>query len=245
VEEMMPALPAELGGGPTTALTSGLRWISLGVQLPPDLSIHLTIRAKDAESAKALSGVVDTALKSLARFTEQEPGLSGLGKLAAALTPALSADHPDELVLSLDKAAVRKLVASELPDLLMKARAQAKAAQSMNNIRQLILGCLQYADAHKGDWPDDLEKAVKADDIGLEVLVNPNKPDSKPGYKYISPGKASEIKDYSSRLVVYETEASPAGRNVGFADGHVERVLGPEFQKYLKAAQEAAAKHGP
>jgi len=242
VEESMPALPPELGGGPAIALTRGLRWISLGIHLPPDPSIHLIIRAQDVESAKALAGVVETAFKSLARATEQEAGLSGLGKLAADLTPALSPDHPDELTLSLDKSAIQKLVAAELPDQLMRARAQAKAIRSMNNIRQLILGCLQYADAHKGDWPDDLEKAVKADDIGLDVLVNPVNPGSKPGYTYLNPRKAADIKDYSGRLVIYETEGGPTGRRVGFADGHVQVVKEPEFQKYLKEAKEAAAK---
>ncbi len=244
IEEAMPTLPPELGGGPTTVITRGLRWISLGVHLPPDASIHLTIRAKDAESAKELAGAADTVFKSLGRSMEQEPELSGLSKLVAALKPALSADHPDELSLSLDKAALQDLLISQLPDQLMKARSKAKLVQSMNNIRQLTLGCLMYADAHKGEWPDDLEKAAKAGEIPPQVLVNPVKPDSKPGYTYISPGKASEIKDYASRMVIYETEGPPSGRSVGFADGHAQVVKEPQFQKYLKEAQDAAAKRG-
>ena len=100
---------------------------------------------------------------------------------------------------------------------------------------------IMYTEDHKGAWPDTLDQAVKAADVGPQQMVNPMSPDSHPGYTYIDPGKMSDIKSPSTRLVIYETKPQTTGRDIGFGDGHVEFVIEAEFQKYLKDAQEAVA----
>jgi hypothetical protein len=52
--EMMPTLPAELGGKSIKPLTHGLRWAALGVQLAPAPSLRLVLQSPDAASARAL-----------------------------------------------------------------------------------------------------------------------------------------------------------------------------------------------
>ena len=56
--ELMPKLPDALGGGPSSALTDGMRWAAVGVRLKPDLAAIGVIQSTDAAAAKALGEVV-------------------------------------------------------------------------------------------------------------------------------------------------------------------------------------------
>ncbi|MDB5329234.1 MAG: Sulphatase-modifying factor protein [Phycisphaerales bacterium] len=50
----LPKLPDELGGGPISAVSDGVRWASLGLKFPPDPELHLIVETKDVESARKL-----------------------------------------------------------------------------------------------------------------------------------------------------------------------------------------------
>ena len=54
IEEMLPQFPKELGGGPTTILTRGVRWAAAGIDLPPHLGLRLTVESADAQAAETL-----------------------------------------------------------------------------------------------------------------------------------------------------------------------------------------------
>ena len=100
-------------------------------------------------------------------------------------------------------------------------------------MRQLLLACLLWANDHKGEWPDDLAAAAKAAGINTpDLLKNPGKPGT--GYTYVKPPPTQKDPGTSTTVAIYETEPSPDGRNVGFADGHVEFLKEPEFQAALK-----------
>jgi hypothetical protein len=47
IEELLPTLPPEVGGGPSRTLTRGLRWAALGADLPPKLTLRLVIQSAD------------------------------------------------------------------------------------------------------------------------------------------------------------------------------------------------------
>ena len=57
LESAMPTLPAEVGGGSSKVLTHGFRWAVVSVATP-SLNANLTVQASDAESAKALLGLL-------------------------------------------------------------------------------------------------------------------------------------------------------------------------------------------
>lgn len=59
VGELMPQLPRELGGGPTSVLTHGIRWAATGIDLAPKRALRLVIKSQDAQAAEASSGPVD------------------------------------------------------------------------------------------------------------------------------------------------------------------------------------------
>ena len=54
VEELVPELPPELGGGPSSVLTRGIRWAALGINASPHKALRLVIKSEDAGAAQAL-----------------------------------------------------------------------------------------------------------------------------------------------------------------------------------------------
>src|SRR5262249_46896962 len=88
LEETMPTLPDEVGGGSVKPLSRGLRWLALGFDPAPKRSITLTAQAADAPSAKALAELASRAVKALAADKEGGAALPGVGKLVARRKPA-------------------------------------------------------------------------------------------------------------------------------------------------------------
>jgi hypothetical protein len=79
-----PTLPEELGGGDVKTVSRGLRWAAAGVTQKPSIAMNVTVRAADAERAKALEGVLAKAIE-LAKG-QVEPG-SDVAKQLGALKP--------------------------------------------------------------------------------------------------------------------------------------------------------------
>ena len=69
VEELAPQLPAELGGGPSSVLTHGIRWAAAGIDVSPHKAFRLVIKSDDAQAALALRG----NWPSLLRLAGQRP----------------------------------------------------------------------------------------------------------------------------------------------------------------------------
>jgi hypothetical protein len=145
VEESLPALPKELGGGDIKTLTRGLQWAAVGVEARPKARVRFVYQAADKDAAKSLHEFAAKAGKALA---EQKPfrALFPEGdKLVEALTPRPDGDR---LVASVDEPALAKL----LPQVVLRVReAQVRAATS-NNLRQLGIALHNYHDAN-GTFP--------------------------------------------------------------------------------------------
>lgn len=54
IEELVPTLPQQIGGGSSTIVTAGLQWAALGVDLSPQPSLRLVVQSRDAPAARAL-----------------------------------------------------------------------------------------------------------------------------------------------------------------------------------------------
>jgi len=65
IEEMLPVIPDELGGGPSSVITRGLRWGALSISTPPKMSLDIVADAADAESAQALARLAAQNLEAL------------------------------------------------------------------------------------------------------------------------------------------------------------------------------------
>jgi len=234
IEETLPQLPKELGGGPSTAITRGLLWAAGGVNAPPKLSLTATIQSKDAESAKALLGVIQNAVKSLEKLPHAR--MLVLGELATALTPKVDGDR---LLLTLSGKQVDTLVAKRFGPSFIRARRQARRAISAANIHAIVRAAVMYAADNKDQWPPDLA-ALKKSYLGpkwKKMLTNPLRPELEVGYVYVRPAaKTSDVKDPANTVVLYEAhEKWDEGINVGFADGHVQRMADQaKFKELLK-----------
>jgi prepilin-type processing-associated H-X9-DG protein len=233
IDAMLATLPPELGGGPSTALTKGVRWAVLSVSPPPKAAWRLCIQSDDAESAKALHNVIASMLDTVVKAKE-----SGLPfdpeAIQALLLPHVTGDR---LTLALDSAGFDKVITQLLLPSLMRARELAKRTVSAANEKGIVLACIVYASEHQNQWPPDLDVLVKNGSLSPKSLVNPRFHQYEIGYVYLRPGVS--MRDiHPMQVVLYEKhEGWPEGINLGFADGHVEFMTD---QAYVTALIEAS-----
>lgn len=89
VAEMMPTLPEVFGGGPSNVLTNGLHWASVGVSLPPALSIRAVVQSQDAAAATAFRQKLLDFAKIAAAQKEVQKNLPTFDKIVQVLTLSL------------------------------------------------------------------------------------------------------------------------------------------------------------
>jgi outer membrane lipoprotein-sorting protein len=93
--------------------------------------------------------------------------------------------------------------------------------ESAQNIKQLLLACIQYAQNNDGQWPQQLEDLLSRG-IDPQTLINPACPDNPNGYIFVPPVPDSPI---AETIVIYEAyDEWNDGINAGFADSHVEFI---------------------
>ncbi len=233
----MPKLPPELGGAPTTLLTQGIMWANLAVDSPPKAAARLTIQAADAETAKKLRGLLDTAVKSLKEQEKEVREMPEFDEIVKAVSPEVVGD---QLKVSLDTPKIQDL-ARKVGPAIHRARGQAVRVQSASNLRQITVGVMMYANEHKGELPKDLQADLKpylgTPEYIQQLFTNPQQPDRKPGYVYVRPAdKITQVKATAQTVLAYESfDKWGEGINVAFADGHVEFVKDQaQFQAMLK-----------
>lgn len=147
IEELVPQLPPQVGGGPSTVLTRGLRWAALGLDLPPRLAARLVVQSPDAQAAAALRARWQT----LMQWAGGEPAVRQFvvhpETTAALLVPRVEGDR---LVLAFEQNSpiVAETLASVL-HALESARAKARQTMSQSNLRQIGVAMYQYEAARK------------------------------------------------------------------------------------------------
>jgi hypothetical protein len=103
LEEMLPVLPKELGGGPITVLSRGLDWVALGVESDPRLAVNVIAQAHDPAAARSIGELARSALKLFAETVPKGPKYADLAKDIAGLDPRVT-DNRVLLTLNLDQA---------------------------------------------------------------------------------------------------------------------------------------------
>jgi hypothetical protein len=148
IEETMPQLPKEIGGGPANVLTKGLSWAALGINFTPQITARLVIQSPDASSAAALSALLADVLKRVAALPVVKNPLPTFADVIPYLTPKAEGD---KLVLNIDEknAELGNLLGKVQTTLLSEARDNARRMQSINNMKQFGLAMHNYHDAHK------------------------------------------------------------------------------------------------
>jgi hypothetical protein len=146
VDEMMPVLPKEVGGGPSRVLTHGLKWAALSMNAPPRMTLRLQLQAADASSAAALSESLGKSLKALSEIAAVRAALPEFEKVAALLQPRVDGDR---VVIALEG----DRGAAVTGPLLRRAVQLAGRRESAHHLQRLALALHRYADAHHATMP--------------------------------------------------------------------------------------------
>jgi hypothetical protein len=98
------------------------------------------------------------------------------------------------------------------------AKQKALEVQEVNDARQIVTGCVSYANDNNGKFPDSLQELVSNHSVDESTLRRPG----TPGFDYLGAGKTeTSIQQPSTTPIVVGKQANKQGRRVvGYADGH-------------------------
>jgi len=179
VEEMTPTLPEALGGGPTTTVTRGISWVAAGINLPPNLSLHIVVQTENQQAATAIYDLVEKALKTLSLHWQIRQDVTRADKAVMIPAPKLVKNR---LTLSMTADQIEELVIQTLGPLLRKARQRTVRRVPADQMKTILRACCIYTAEHKGQWPESLQALVDAGLVPGKMLRNPRWPDRKVGY---------------------------------------------------------------
>jgi hypothetical protein len=93
-EAIVPALPSQLGGGPTKAFTRGFVWASIAVDLPPEeAAARVVVQSADAEAAAAFEREARKLLAGLGQVEQVREAIPDFDAQSKRLVPVASGDR--------------------------------------------------------------------------------------------------------------------------------------------------------
>ncbi|MBI2827544.1 MAG: hypothetical protein HYX69_22955 [Planctomycetia bacterium] len=94
IEQLLPTLPADLGGVPTKTFTQGVAWGVAGVELAPKkTAVHVVIQSADAEAAATLERELPAAIAALGKLDQVRQTIPMFDERALELVPKASGDR--------------------------------------------------------------------------------------------------------------------------------------------------------
>jgi Protein of unknown function (DUF1559) len=145
LNESLPVLPPELGGGPVKTFTHGLQWAALGVDLPPKGSLRLVIQSPDEQSARALGTALGDLVQAIGKQKPVQDALPEFGNFVKALEFKAEGNQVTATVNE-------KLLLAAFHPGIVKIADDMRLRPSSNNLKQLVLAMHNYHDAH-GKFP--------------------------------------------------------------------------------------------
>lgn len=100
IDELYPELPEQLGGGPSSTLTRGVRWAAVGIDIAPNPSLKPVIQSDDAKAAEALNEKLPTLIRLAAESKQVKEVMPWFEKIIPHLK--LKQEN-DQLILRLEK----------------------------------------------------------------------------------------------------------------------------------------------
>jgi prepilin-type processing-associated H-X9-DG protein len=158
IEEMLPNLPKELGGGPITTISQGLSWAAVGLNADPEPQVRMVLQGKDAAAAKTINELGKSLLQYLRQMPAGAPDAPSFGQLADDLKIEAGEDR---ITLALDAQKASKWATA----MIAPVRGSATRTQCVNNLKQIALAMHIYHDRHNGFPP-----AYTVDKAGKPLL---------------------------------------------------------------------------
>ncbi len=229
VQETLPDLPDEVGGGPSAVLTRGFLWAAASAAAPPRPSLQVVVQMQDGESAHELQRLVPRLLVELGKEKDLRRIVPNYDQILLSLLPEVAGDR---LTLSLNAARIDRHIAEWINAILKREEEARGPIGSGRRAHAIFLACMTYANKHDGEWPAELKQLaagryLESDDL----LRNPQHPELEIGFAYRKPAKAADPRT----VVIYEKHDDwpPTGVVVGFRDGSVQLVEGQERFKQM------------
>lgn len=195
IESMLPALPADLGVGPTTDITRGLRSATLALTTGAAPSLAVRVRSDSPDAARAMEGWIDRAFAAMGDRGEADPPAL-LGSLRAMAPRAQGAGL--ERTIPADRMA--ELFGDFLLPALVESRRTAQNMEASSSARQAALAFHLYLGQHDNRVPDSLETLVDSGIIDRAAL----RPRPGTELRYLKPkGDIKEL-DWAKTIIIYE-----------------------------------------
>jgi hypothetical protein len=94
VENVVPELPKQLGGGSTKAFTQGVVWIAVGIDLPPKpIAVHVILQSADAEAAALVERELSKLFEAIGQLPQIRDAIPRFDELSKRLLPKASGDQ--------------------------------------------------------------------------------------------------------------------------------------------------------
>ncbi|WP_165219294.1 DUF1559 family PulG-like putative transporter [Aquisphaera insulae] len=166
LEEIVPTVPAELGGAPVAAFTRGIPWAAAGLTADREPRIQVIVRGKDAAALRAVEQLGQGVRKIALASPLIAKNVPGFANIIDGLKPEVG---PDRITLTLDpeKAAVAARA------ILLPARQSAARQDCMTNLKQIGLALHNYHSVHNSFPPAYSTDAAGKPLLSWRVLILP------------------------------------------------------------------------
>jgi hypothetical protein len=261
IRELMPVLPAELGGGSTDFLTrAGVRF-RVELLLPPTPSITLRFRDSVPGFITGRTGITPGAvLNAIDINSNFESLIAHLRDMLLAskefkstlnaqdlksLAPQIEAVVKEVLTprngaLSIEGAQIGALVKLAVP-LSYVARERELRNTTAAYVRAIAQAACVYAADNKEMFPASMDVMVELGQIHEKQMYSPRDPKHRKFvYKPIIPESTT---DAALPLVWEDVDPDAEGLIVAFADGHSEWMTRKAFDEAMKGAEAIKARY--
>ncbi|MBA4119939.1 MAG: hypothetical protein C0513_04460 [Isosphaera sp.] len=226
LEETLPTLGPELGGSPVTAVTRGIEWMTLGIEVSSSPRLDFVIQAASERAAVDLHNLLkQTRAMIMAAFQQRRPAVLELqGELlllAAVADHLLPAQHADVLKLSLPAEGLERMITAQVVPMIERARQASEQLLAMSDVRALVIALYAYEDQHK-QLPDSIDALAQVGHVLPRQLVSPR---GGTRYVYRKPALPLNKLESPEKVVLVHESFEGAAREfyvAAFADGHAE-----------------------
>jgi prepilin-type processing-associated H-X9-DG protein len=231
--EMLPQLDS---GSDTLKLETPINeldWIALGIDMPPSLSINLTIQSTNQEAADRMLTFVKSLYVLIGQMPQAREIMPELDQLLQRLTPHV---QDEQLRLLVDSKDADSIIDEFITPSLMKVRTTTTRFACAQNLSGIGKALLIYANDYDDNFPPNLEILTTTVEVTQKTLVCPA---TKLKDSYIYRGATLSTSEAPFIIMVYEKSGNHGeGRNVLFLDSHVDWVTDDRFRELIEQDNE-------